>query len=77
MSDHEHDGLYGKFRVERVDGRDKPGGDRDQARYFVLDYAHDPFAVAALEAYAKACEAAEPGLARDLRTAINPWIYRP
>lgn len=45
------DGLYGKFDVHRVDRRDLPGGDRENARYFVLDYVHDPGAMVALEAY--------------------------
>jgi len=44
-------GMYEKFRVERTDDRDKAGGDREGARYFVLDIDHDPFAPVALEAY--------------------------
>lgn len=44
--------LYPKFRVERVDGKDVRGGDREDARYFVLDYVHDHHARRALFAYA-------------------------
>ena len=36
-------GLYRKFNVNRVDGRDQPGGDKANAEYLVLDYANDPF----------------------------------
>jgi hypothetical protein len=60
------DRLHGKFRVERVDGRDKPGGDKAGAHYFVLDYVNDPYARTALAAYARACEKKLPGLSRDL-----------
>ena len=35
--------------------------------YFVLDWVHDPFAIPAALAYAAACEATYPELARDLR----------
>lgn len=72
--DHRHvpveemaDRLHSKYRVERTDGRDQPGGDKAGARYFVLDYVHDPYARAALAAYIEACQATLPGLADDLR----------
>lgn len=65
------DRIYGKFRVARVDGRDQPGGDKADARYFVLDYANDPHAAAALAAYADACEQDQPGLAADLRNLLT------
>lgn len=48
-------GLFGKFFVDRVDGRDRPGGDKHGARYFVLDYMHDPIARVALRAYIEEC----------------------
>jgi cytochrome c oxidase assembly protein Cox11 len=50
-------GLYPKFYVRRVDGRDSPGGDREIAQrgYFVLDPIFDPKAFAALTAYAVVC----------------------
>lgn len=66
----EFDGLIEKFHVSRTDGRDKPGGDKSDAEYFVLDTAHDPFARFALAAYAEACERELPGLAADLRMRL-------
>lgn len=66
-------GLYGKFRVERSDGRDRPGGDKADARYFVLDYVHDPYARLALRAYIDALKAdgAEPELMADLNRELG------
>lgn len=45
-------GLYGKFRIERTDGKSAPGEKHDGCFYFVLDVAHDPHALPALAAYA-------------------------
>jgi len=67
----ENDGLQSRYRVQRVDGRDRPGGDKAGARYFVLDYVHDPYARAALNAYADACEMGLPKLAADLRVELS------
>ena len=64
------DRLYPKFQVKRTDGRDEPGGDKEGARYFVLDYANDPKARIALAAYADAVADTEPGLAADLRALV-------
>lgn len=66
-------GLYGKFHVERTDGRDRPEGAKENARYFVLDYVHDPAARRALYAYAKKLEAlgTEPELAQDLYRELD------
>jgi hypothetical protein len=64
------DRLHRKYRVERADGRDQPGGDKATARYFVLDYVHDPFARAALASYIDACRETLPGLAADLRCEL-------
>lgn len=64
------DRLYGKFFVQRSDGRDLPGGDKADAAYFVLDYVHDHYARTALATYADACEQDLPGLAADLRTRL-------
>ena len=61
-----NEGLYQKFRVSRVDGRDRPGGDKDNARYFVLDIANDEYAREALATYAYSCRASEPELSADL-----------
>lgn len=51
-------GLYGKYRVEKVNG--KPIGE-----CFVLE-RHDPHALSALRAYAESCAAEYPSLATDL-----------
>ena len=63
----EQQGLFRKFIVQRVDGSDAPGGKHHGCRYFVLDVDHDQHAIAALTAYATACEETHPELARDLR----------
>lgn len=63
-------GLYNKYHVNRADGRDLPGNDKENAKYFVLDYEYDPYARAALSAYADACEEKYPELANDLRNRI-------
>ena len=60
-------GVYRKFRVERTDGSSGFGGRHEHCQYFVLDCQHDPFARAALNAYADACESQYPLLARDAR----------
>lgn len=62
--------LYGKFFVSRVDGRDAAGGDKEDARYFVLDYTHDEFARDALEFYADSCTRKYPQLANDIRKKL-------
>ncbi len=46
-------GIYDKYVVYRKDGKERHYG----CPYFVLDMEHDPFAVPALKAYAKACRA--------------------
>ena len=63
----EQQGLFRKFDVRRVDGRDQLGGKHHGCRYYVLDVDHDPYAAAALGAYADACRESHPELARDLR----------
>jgi hypothetical protein len=60
-------GLYGKYHVERTDGSSEPGKKHEDCAYFVLDLTHDRNAPPALIAYAAACEAEYPVLARDLR----------
>ena len=59
-------GLYGKFKIERMDGRSEPGQKHDGCSYFVLDLTHDPHAIPAIRAYAESCEADFPNLAWDL-----------
>ena len=63
----EQQGLFRKFEVHRVDGSDQIGGKHHGCRYYVLDVDHDPYAAAALGAYADACKESHPELARDLR----------
>lgn len=57
-------GLYNKYRVERVDGKQR-------GPYFVLDYQNDPYAAIAVFAYADVVEREYPLLARDLRQAVR------
>jgi hypothetical protein len=61
----------GKYRVERTDGSTAPGGKHAACPYFVLDLVHDKFAAPALRAYADACEAEFPLLARDIRERVG------
>ena len=63
-------GLYQKFRVRREDGRDEVGEKHFGCEYFVLDLTHNPFAMAALFAYAKECESEFPQLAADIRMKL-------
>jgi len=65
------EGVYRKFTVERTDGGSAPGAKHEGCEYFVLDWAHDPYAVPAALAYADACEREFPNLARDLRSLAN------
>lgn len=58
-------GLYGKYRVEKVNG--KPVG-----QCFVLE-ERDPHAVAALRAYAESCIGEFPRLATDLEDMADRW----
>lgn len=74
MSAENTEGLYGKFFVNRVDGRDLPGGDKDNARYFVLDYVNDPFARDALWTYAVSCGYKLPQLAEDLKKELKETL---
>ena len=63
--------LQQKYWVDRIDGRDLPGGDRVDSKYFVLDYVHDPYAIAALEAYAFACYKDLPNLSEEIRSLVE------
>ena len=67
-------GLYPKFHVARIDGRDRPGGDREDssAGYFVLDTVYDPLARAAYALYAALAErAGYTALAADMRSNLR------
>ena len=63
--------IYGKYYVSRVDGRDAPGGDKEDSKYYVLDYQHDKFAFEALAFYAKCCETEFPELSSDIRKKLS------
>lgn len=69
----DHTGLYDKFIVQRVDGRDKPGQKHHNSEYFVLDLTHDKHAGAALRAYAQSCAYARPQLAADLLARVDKF----
>jgi hypothetical protein len=71
MNDHER-GLYGKYKVERLDGSSGVGGKHEECRYYVLDLEHDPHAKPAILAYAKSCQKYYPKLAADLRRLARP-----
>jgi len=64
-------GLIAKFRVQRVDGSDAPGGKHDGCGYFVLDLTHDRHAIPALRAYAEDCAEERPALSADLMRIIR------
>ena len=64
-------GLYIKYRVDRIDCQDAPGGKHEGCNLFVLDLNHDPHGRTAALAYAEACRADRPNLAADLEVAVN------
>jgi hypothetical protein len=63
--------IHHKYIVSRVDGNEGPGTKHDGCFYFVLDLTHDPYAAAAVRAYADACEATHPQLAAELRARVE------
>jgi len=65
-----------KYKVERTDGSSVSGGKHESCEYFVLDLVHDKFSYQALKAYADACEAEYPLLARDLRSKIEARLLK-
>lgn len=72
-------GIYRKFDVRRVDGRDAPGGDREGAEYIVLDLTYDEHARTAALAYASAIQPDYPNAAADIhdKIAALPPIPKP
>jgi hypothetical protein len=66
--------LYGKFIIKRTDGRDGIGDKHYGCQYFVLDITHDPFALPAIQAYAKACKKDFPELHLDLIKILTQKI---
>lgn len=65
------EGLYAKYRVERLDGQDQPGARHHGCRYFPLDLSHDPDGRAVAAIYASLVEAERPRMAQDLRTLVK------
>lgn len=61
-------GAYRRYEVKRLDDA---AGKHAGCDYFVLDWKHDQFTVAAMRAYADACEAQFPKLAKDIRARIH------
>lgn len=59
--------IPNKFFVVRSDGTSAYRGKHYDCTYFVLDWEHDPFAIPAALAYAKACKDKFPKLAAELR----------
>jgi hypothetical protein len=67
-------GIRRKYDVKRADGSSEPGGKHAECSYFVLDLEHDPFAIPALKAYAKACRETHPELAANIDSIVG---YKP
>jgi len=59
-------GIYQKFVVVRVDGKDEPGGKHHDCEYFVMDLDHDKHAPAAMAAYAQSCKDEYPVLSSEI-----------
>jgi hypothetical protein len=68
-------GLYGKYQVSRVDGKDLQGAKHYGCKLFILDYTDDPFARPALAEYAQAAKEEYPLLAKDLLDALKAVGY--
>lgn len=64
-------GVFRKYDVTRTDGSSRAGGKHEDCAYFVLDLEHDPFAIPALKAYAKACRMTHPALAKDIGQIVS------
>jgi len=60
-------GLYGKYRIEKVDGSPVDPG----AVYFTLRLDTDPHARRAIRAYVESCKGEEPKLAEDLERILR------
>jgi len=60
--------LYGKYNVFRLDRAEEDSESKHYlgCAYFVLDLDHDPYAAAALYAYANACKDTHPILSEEL-----------
>lgn len=71
MPDDRDRGLYEKYHVSRYDGADYPGCKHHGCDFFVLDLAHDEFAIPAIQAYALACAQEYPKLSVDLMRKVR------
>ena len=60
-------GLFGKYRIEKVDGSPVDPG----AVYFTLRLDTDPHARAAIRAYIESCRGEQSELARDLEKVLK------
>lgn len=69
-------GLYHKYKISRMDNKDSAGGPHENCSYFVLDLSHDPYAKAAILAYAEACRVELPLLAADLDWAAANFEFQ-
>ena len=63
--------IYRKFNVTRTDGEHEQGKKHDGCAYWVLDVTHDPYAAAALQAYADACCVTHPTLGDDIARLLS------
>lgn len=63
--------AFTRFALSRTDGQDGHGMPHHGCEYFVLDITCDPFAVPALIAYARACQAGQPQLAEELYSRVG------
>lgn len=68
--------MMHKYNVSRVDGRDAPGGDKEDARYFVLDYVHDRYAWLALHHYAVSVSMHNQELSERIMAELNDTMHR-
>lgn len=73
MDEDQNRGLYGKYKVERIDGKSGPGQKHEECDYFVLDINHDPHARKALQAYIDSLYWSReyPELMKDLNYKLN------
>lgn len=63
----EKKGLYGKYKIEKADGRPVDPG----AIYFTLRLDTDRHARAAIRAYIESCKDDQPELAKDLKGVMS------
>lgn len=69
MSDKER-GMYQKYIVTELDENGDVKPNQYDGMYVVLKMGKDPYAIAALKAYARACAAEYPKLAEDFNKLV-------